>query len=116
MSSGITASSSCPRLENILESKAFKMHACSLVFFHFVRGTTKFRYNRTNGPIGKVLEKLPQHAFGGDLSGLVFGGKNVISEGNNLIIIKGDNSPEAWSRTEAIRDAQEEVAAIRESR
>jgi hypothetical protein len=88
----------------------------SLVFFHFVRGTTKFRYNRTNGPIGKVLEKLPQHAFGGDLSGLVFGGKNVISEGNNLIIIKGDNSPEAWSRTEAIRDAQEEVAAIRESR
>ena len=88
----------------------------SLVFFHFIRGTTKFSYKKTNNPIGKVLEKLPQHAFGGDLSGLVFGGKNVISEGSNLIVVKGDNSSEAWSHSEAIRDAQEEVAAIRESK
>jgi len=88
----------------------------SLVFLHFTRGSSRFSYKMTRVPIGKVLEKLPQHAIRGNLSGIVFEGKNVINEGSNLIIIKGDNSPEAWSRLEAIRDAQEEVAAIRESR
>jgi hypothetical protein len=85
----------------------------SLVFFKFMIGHSGFKFRLTNSPIGKVLEGLPHRGIRGDLSNVFFGGKNVISGGNTLIIIKGDNSPEAWSRVEAMRDAREEVAAIR---
>jgi len=84
----------------------------SLVFFTFIRGKSKFKFTRTNRPIEKVLEGLPQRAFSGNLSGVIFEGKNVVREGNKLIIVKGDNSSAAWSRAQAIRDAREEVASI----
>jgi hypothetical protein len=57
---------------------------------------------------------LPQRAFGGDLSGVTFLGKNVVAQGNKLIIIKGDNSKEAWSGEEASKDAIEEVRNVAE--
>lgn len=87
----------------------------SLAFFRFVKGA-KIRFfptRQTNAPIGKVLQRLPQRGFGGSLAGIEFRGKNVINEGSVLIIIKGENSPRVWTRLEAIRDAQEEIAAIR---
>lgn len=84
----------------------------SLVFFTFIRGKTRFKFTITNKPIGKVLEGLPQRGFGGNLSGVIFEGKNVVREGNKLIIVKGDNSSAAWSRAQAIRDAKEELASI----
>jgi hypothetical protein len=86
----------------------------SLVFFTFRVGPSFFSFKKTLNPVGKALEKLPQSAFGGDLSGVRFGGKNVIREGNKLIVIKGDNSREAWSRIQAIRDAREEIEAVAE--
>jgi hypothetical protein len=85
----------------------------SLVFLKFTIGHSRFRFRQTTSPIGKVLERLPQRGIKGDLSNVIFEGKNVISGGNTLIIIKGENSPQAWSRIKAIRDAQEEVAAIK---
>lgn len=84
----------------------------SLVSFTFVRGGSKFKFKRTRKPIGAILEDIPQRGFGGNLSGVRFAGKNVIREGNKLIIIKGDNSPRAWSRIQAIRDAREEIDAL----
>jgi len=85
----------------------------SLVFFTFGRGRgERFRFKKTLKSIGTELQKLPQRAFAGDLSGVVFRGKNVIREGNKLIIIKGDNSTSAWSRMEAIRDSWEEIDAL----
>lgn len=84
----------------------------SLIFFTFARGHAELKFKRTGKTIGAILEQIPQSAFGGDLSGVIFRGKNVIREGNRLIIIKGDNSPEAWSRIEAIRDARGEIEAL----
>jgi|YelNatPaOPRAMG01_1025707.scaffolds.fasta_scaffold326970_1 hypothetical protein len=84
----------------------------SLIFFTFKRGTERLRFKKTPKSIGTELERLPQRAFAGDLSNVVFGGKNVIREGNKLIIIKGDNSPSAWSRMEAIRDSWEEIDSL----
>ena len=84
----------------------------SLVFLKFVIGSSKFKFKQTSSSIGKILEKLPQRGISGDLSNVIFEGKNIISGGNTLIIIKGDNSSQAWSHIEARRDAQEEVAAI----
>jgi len=87
----------------------------ALVFFEFKTGATgKIKYEITNKPIAEALEKLPQRAFGGDLSGVTFLGKNVIAQGNKLIIIKGDNSKEAWSGEEATKDAIEEVRNVAE--
>jgi hypothetical protein len=89
----------------------------ALVFFEFkAQPRRKFEYKLIDGPIAKAVEKLPQRAFAGNLSSVRFLGKNVIAEGNKLIIIKGDNSKEAWSLKEAVKDAVEEVKNIARSR
>jgi hypothetical protein len=85
----------------------------ALVFFEFKKQAyRKFQYRLVKEPIAKAVEKLPQRAFSGDLSSVRFYGKNVIAEGNKLIIIKGDNSKEAWSLKEAMKDAIEEVRRV----
>jgi hypothetical protein len=85
----------------------------SLIFIEFKEGKGSFKYEKTNETIANVLMRLPQKAFGGNLSNVKFGGVNVIREGNKLIIIKGDNSPNAWSKNEADKDAFREVRDIR---
>lgn len=85
----------------------------SLIFFEFKTGPRRFRYKQIDKPIAMALMQLPQRAFGGDLSGVKFGGTNIVREGNKLIIIKGDNSKEAWSKKEAIKDALKEIKDIR---
>jgi hypothetical protein len=85
----------------------------ALVFFEFRTGATgKIKFETTDRPIGKALEKLPQRAFRGNLSSVKFLGKNVVAERNKLIIVKGDNSKEAWSAGEARKDAIEEVGNV----
>jgi hypothetical protein len=85
----------------------------ALVFFEFkMQPKRNFKYKLIDQPISKAVEKLPQKAFVGDLSGVRFLGKNVVVDKNKLIIIKGDNSIEAWSPKEAAKDALEEVANI----
>ena len=85
----------------------------ALVFFVFKpQKKRSFRYRVIDEPISKAVEKLPQRAFGGDLSGVTFLGRNVIVDRNRLIIIKGDNSREAWSLNEAAKDAVEVVTNI----
>lgn len=89
----------------------------ALVFFEFrTQLHRKFKYELIDKPIARAVERLPQRAFGGDLSGVTFLGKNVVAERNKLIIIKGDNSKEAWSLKEAVKDAIEEVRHIASSR
>ena len=85
----------------------------SLLFFEFKEGKGDFGYKQIDEPIAKALMDLPQRAFGGDLSGVKFAGTNIVRESNKLIIIKGDNSPNAWSKTEAYKDAFREVTEIR---
>ena len=85
----------------------------SLVFFEFKAGPRRFRYKQIDEPIAMALMDLPQRAFGGNLSGVKFGGTNIVREGNKLIIIKGDNSKKAWSKEEAVKDALREIKDIR---
>jgi hypothetical protein len=85
----------------------------SLIFIEFKEGKGVFKYELTDEPIGNVIMRLPQRAFGGNLSNVKFGGVNIIREGNKLIIIKGDNSPKAWSEEEALNDALKEIKSIR---
>jgi hypothetical protein len=86
----------------------------SLVFFEFVPDESSFSYKLTEKPINIELMKLPQTAFGGDLSKVEFGGTNVVREHNKLIIIKGDNSSRSWSLAEARNDAFKEIDAVRQ--
>ena len=51
-----------------------------------------------------AISDIEQHAFG-DVSNLKFGGTNVILEGNRIILIKGDDSPAAWTDTTSATDA-----------
>jgi hypothetical protein len=85
----------------------------SLFFIEFKEGKGSFKYEKTDEPIANALMRLPQKAFGGNLSNLRFGGVNIIREENKLIIIKGDNSENAWSKAEAYKDAFKEVRDIR---
>jgi len=85
----------------------------SLIFIEFKEGKGFFKYEKTDEPIANVLMRLPQKAFGGNLSNVKFGGVNIIRERNKLIIIKGDNSPKAWSEQEALNDALKEIKSIR---
>ena len=54
--------------------------------------------------LGVILSKVPQHAFGGNLSGVKFKGTNVVLEGDRLLLIKGDDDPADWSDDAAARD------------
>ena len=47
------------------------------------------------------LQEIAQHAFGGNLAGVVFSGTNLISEGNRIILLKGEDSTEAWTDADA---------------
>ena len=85
----------------------------SLIFIEFKEGKGSFKYEKTDETIGNVLMRLPQKAFGGNLSNVKFGGVNIVREGNKLIIIKGDNSPNVWSKSEAYKDAFREIRDIR---
>jgi len=85
----------------------------SLLFIEFKEGKGSFKYEKTDEKIANVLMNLPQKAFAGNLSNVKFGGVNVIREGNKLIIIKGDNSSNSWSRNEAKKDAFREIRDIR---
>ena len=85
----------------------------ALIFIEFKRQKRmRFQYKLIDEPIAKALQSLPQRAFGGDLSGVKFSGKNMIAERNKLIIIKGDNSKTSWSQDEALKDAVEGVNRI----
>jgi hypothetical protein len=85
----------------------------ALVFFEFkMQNKRSFKYEEIDAPISKAVERLHTKAFVGDLSGVRFLGKNVIINRNELVIIKGDNSKEAWSIKEAAKDAVEEVNRI----
>jgi hypothetical protein len=57
-----------------------------------------------NSPtVSYALSKVKQRAFGGNLSGFVFGGTNVMLEDNRIILIK-DDSRSQWSDSAAQQD------------
>jgi hypothetical protein len=60
-------------------------------------------YNESTPKIADALGKIKQHAFGGNLSGFVFSGTNVMLEDNRIIFIK-DDSPAEWTDSAAERD------------
>lgn len=85
----------------------------SLIFFSFEEGADEFSsYKVIDDRIGAALREIPQKAFGGNLEGINFGGTNIIREADRLILIKGDNTKNAWSTEEAQKDARIEVNAI----
>lgn len=85
----------------------------ALVFFEFKKQKRrKFKYKVIDERIASAVQGLPQRGFRGDLSGVIFRGKNVIAERNRLMIIKGDNSKDAWSTKEAMKDALEAVRGV----
>lgn len=53
--------------------------------------------------LGRALSGIEQHAFGGNLDGISFGGTNTILEPGRIILIKDRNSSE-WSDSAAAKD------------
>lgn len=60
--------------------------------------------------IGKVLSQIPQRFIGGNIDGVRFGGTNIMLEGNRVLLIKGEDSPEHWT-TPAIHSDVERVVS-----
>lgn len=102
------------RPEYEYEVKAFvSKQQGSLVWFQFVTHPGVFSFFLLDEPISDKLAEIPQRGFAiAKGAKVVFGGTNIVREGDKLIIIKGSNGPEAWSKDEARRDAQNEVNSI----
>jgi hypothetical protein len=102
------------RPEYNYEVKAFvSKQQGSLVWFQFVTCDGGFSFSFLDEPISDKLAEIPQRGFAiSKGSGVVFRGTNIVREEDKLIIIKGSNGPEAWSKDEARRDAQNEVNSI----
>ena len=47
--------------------------------------------------VGAVLSAIPQNLIGGAIEGVRFGGTNLSLEGNRILVIKGEDSPEHWT-------------------
>ena len=50
-----------------------------------------------NETVGSVLQVIPQRFISGNTGGVSFGGTNIYMEGNRLLLIKGEDSPNQWS-------------------
>lgn len=55
----------------------------------------------TSDTVNAALGSIRQKAFGGNLAGFAFRGTNTIAEGNRIIFIKGEDSDDAWSDSDA---------------
>lgn len=71
------------------------------------------QYRNTGPTPAANLAQVNQGAFGGNLSGFVFAGTNVILEDNRIILIK-DDSPSEWTDQAAQRDVARVVSVQRE--
>lgn len=65
--------------------------------------------------LGAALSGIEQHAFGGDLRGVNFGGTNTILEPGRIIFIK-DGNPSEWSDSAAAKDVVSVVGSERGGR
>ncbi|AMM40374.1 hypothetical protein HS1_000568 [Candidatus Desulfofervidus auxilii] len=62
-------------------------------------------YQEVSQTLSKILSKIKQRAFGGNLDGFIFRGTNVILEDNRIIFIK-DDSPSEWTDKAAAHDLE----------
>lgn len=60
--------------------------------------------------VSSVLSSIPQRFVPGNIEGFTFGGTNIYMEGNRLLLIKGEDSPEQWSGA-AIQEDVRRVAS-----
>ena len=60
--------------------------------------------------LNTALARIEQHAFGGHLAGITFGGTNVILEKDKLIFIKDESNTE-WSDAAAEKDVRNVLTA-----
>lgn len=67
----------------------------------------------TKETVNKALLAVPQRAFGGDLTGLVFSGTNLIAEDNRIILVKGEDSDESWNDADAKANVDRIIEATR---
>lgn len=87
--------------------------AGAVVAFHF--GPTEENddtFHPVVASFAAALANVPQRAFGGDLSGLVFRGTNTILEPERAIFIKDETAPQ-WRDSSAKNDVDRVVSANR---
>lgn len=66
--------------------------------------------------VGAVLSVIPQNIIGGQFEGVRFGGTNLLLEGNRVLVIKGEDSPEHWTGSAVVSDVQRVVSTSLGSR
>ena len=86
----------------------------SLICFKLRQGENKYDFKELEEDkgISEALKEIPQRAFGGDLSGIKFGGTNTIIEGDKIILIKGGNERELWNQDIAKIDSKKIIESI----
>jgi hypothetical protein len=64
----------------------------------------------TSATVSSVLSEIPQRMIGGNIEGVKFGGTNLYLEGNRILIIKGEDSPESWDGNAVKEDVKRVVS------
>lgn len=60
--------------------------------------------------VGAVLSSIPQRLVADNIEGISFGGTNIYMEGNRLLLIKGEDTPEQWSGVAVQEDVRRVVS------
>jgi len=80
-------------------------------FFFNKEGISSEEIKNPRESVGKVLSEIPQRLVGENSEGVKFGGTNLYLEGNRILLIKGEDSPEHWSGSAVIEDVRRVVTS-----
>jgi hypothetical protein len=81
--------------------------------FEFIfnsEGDRSERLDKLRPSVGAVLASIPQRLVSGGVENVSFGGTNIYMEGNRLLLIKGEDSPEQWSGVAIKEDVRRVVS------
>jgi hypothetical protein len=60
--------------------------------------------------INNTLERIDQRMIGGNIQGVTFRGTNLYMDGQRIVIIKGDDAHNEWSKSAATEDVKRVVS------
>ncbi|MGY2463226.1 hypothetical protein [Vreelandella sulfidaeris] len=96
----------------VVRSVAHPVEGDGAVFEFFLnnQGDDTELIGKVRPTIGRVLSEIPQKLVGGNIEGVKFSGTSLYLEGNRIVVIKGEDHPEAWSGSAVLEDVRRVVS------
>jgi hypothetical protein len=81
----------------------------ALLVFNISTSQMKDSYKSPSKNVSESLASIEQNFIEGDLKNINFGGTNLFMDNHRVIIIKGDDAQNTWSKKAAIEDVKKIV-------